>query len=304
MNNFSFEYPWVFLLIFLFIGCNKICPLKISTIILPHVHIYSSLINFNSKLLIILKWLFILFAFVSLASPVVKNRYEINNQNGYNLALVLDSSGSMQESGYDLSKRVSKFKVVQELVDSFIQKRVNDNIGIVVFGDIAYTASPLTYDKQMLRDIIKRLNIGIAGQKTALYDGLAMGIKLLKSTNSKNKVLILLTDGVNTAGSIPKNVAIRLANKYKIKVYTIGIGYEGEYDKEALREIALKTNGLFFGARTRAVLKDVYLKIDKLEKSKIRARSIVHITYYYQYPLFLSIIFLFLYVYFRNKRGL
>jgi Ca-activated chloride channel family protein len=304
MNSFSFEYPFAFLIILLFIICAKFCSLKVSTIALPHIQIYQSLGMFNSKLLIFLKWLVIVLLTISLASPVIKNSYKQDDKDGYNLALVIDSSGSMRERGYDSTNTQTKFEVVQELVSDFVKKRANDNLAIVVFGEFAYTASPLTYDKDMVNDIIKRLSIGIAGEKTALYDGLAMGVKLLKQTKGQNRVIILLTDGVNTAGFIPKEVSIKLAKEHHIKVYTIGIGHEGEYDKRVLQEIAKQSDGEFFGASSRQILKEVYSKINSLEQSKIRTNSIVHTTYYYQFPLFGAIMALIFYVYIRNKRGL
>ena len=304
MNSFEFEYPYLFILLLLFIGCARFCRLKASTIALPHTFIYQQLGFFNSRVLVFFKWLAIIALVIAVASPIQKNSYENREDDGYNIVLLLDSSGSMGETHFDTLTSQTKFAMVQELVSEFAQKRVHDNLGVIVFGEYAYTASPLTYDKAMIQSIITRLDIGIAGRKTAINDAIAAGVKLLKDVKSKNRVMILLTDGVTTAGTVPFEVAIKLAKEHKVKVYTIGVGRSNEYDGYALSKIAKETKGQFFEANSRAVLKRVYEKIDELERSKVRSAIIVHKTYYYQYPLLLGIMSFIFFIYFRNKRGM
>jgi len=304
VNSITFEYPYLFLLIIIFLSCTKWCELKASSFSLPHIFIYKKLGFFSSKILIFFKWLAIIALITALSSPIKENSYEENESDGYNIALLLDSSGSMRELGFDINTNKNKFTLVQELVSKFVKKRVSDNIAIIVFGEYAYTAAPLTYDKDMINSIIARLSIGIAGEKTAINDAIAQGVKLLKDTKSKNRVMILLTDGMTTAGSVPFEVALKLAKEHKVKIYTIAMGQDGDFDSYSLEKIATQTDAKFFIAKNREILKEIYSKIDKLEKSKIRSSKIVYKTYYYQYPLILGILALIFYIYFRNKKGM
>jgi Ca-activated chloride channel family protein len=143
----------------------------------------------------------------------------------------------------------------------------------------------------------------MAGRFTALYEALAQGVNLLKSSESKTKIAILLTDGFSTQGvdKIPLEVALSLAKKEGVKVYPIGIGRD--YNGQVLENIAVSTGGVAFGASSANELKEVYAKINELEKSEIKSESFTYIKYYFAYPLFVSLISLMLYVYLRNKRG-
>jgi len=200
---------------------------------------------------------------------------------------------------------LNRFDVVKSIVNDFISQRTNDNIGLVVFGAYSFIASPLTYDDNILKRIVSQLSIGMAGRYTALYESLAQGVNLLKMTESNSKVVILLTDGYSTQGqdSVPIDVALDLAKKENIKVYPIGIGHPNEYNRAVLVKIAEDTGGVAFGASSAAELKEVYKKIDSLEKSEIKNETFTYLQYYYFYPLFIGFISLMLYVYFRNKRG-
>ena len=243
---------------------------------------------------------------LALMSPVKDETYELDPKNGYEIALILDASQSMQERGFDSSNpQLNRFDVVKSIVSDFISQRKNDNIGLVVFGEFSFIASPLTYDENILNKILSQLQIGIAGKYTALYESLAQGVNLLKMTESNSKVAILLTDGYSTKeiDKIPLDVALDMAKKEGIKVYPIGIGLPHEYNGAVLQEIATATGGVAFGASTATQLQEVYAQIDKLEKSQIKNESFSYLNYYYAYPLFISLISLMLYVFFRNKRG-
>jgi len=179
------------------------------------------------------------------------------------------------------------------------------SLGLVVFGAYSFIASPLTYDENILNKIVSQLYIGMAGKYTALFTSLAQGVNLLKMSESKSKVAILLTDGHSTAevDRIPFDVAVEMAVKEGIKVYPIGIGMPHEYNQQILLKIAEKTGGMAFGAASATELKEVYKKIDELEKSEIKAETFSYLKYYYTYPLFIALLSLMLYVYLRNKRG-
>ena len=299
MGNIIFEHPWAILLIIPFIVCAYFCKARFEAIIFPHTALLQKSSQKSSLLLPILKWISIVFLIIALASPIIENKIEIQKNRGYAIGLLLDISRSMNAPGY-----VNKFAIVKKIVRNFIKKRVHDQIGIVVFADFAYVASPLTYDKSMLLKILDNLHVGMAGNRyTAIYDALFFGGKLFKNSNAKSKIIILLTDGENNTQTVPLDVSLRLLKKYGIKVYTIGIGGNGDFNRAELVKIARATGGKFFAANSKERLKDIYAEIDKLEKSEIKSDKFIQKSYLYPYPLFIALISLLLYLYLINKRG-
>ena len=308
-NGLYFEFPLVGLLILLFIVCEKFCKLKITSLYFPHANKFMQSSIASSKLLFLLKWLGIIMLILALMSPVKDETFELKPKHGHEIAMILDASQSMQAKGFDDNNiNLTRFDVVKTIVSDFISKRVNDNIGLVVFGAYSFIASPLTYDDHILNRIVSQLQIGMAGKYTALYESLAQGVNLLKMTKSKSKVAILLTDGYSTPNvdKVPLDVALDMAKKEGIKVYPIGIGSPNgrdSYNSQVLLKIAKETGGVAFGASSAAELKRVYKKIDSLEKSEIKNESYTYLKYYYIYPLFLGFLSLIFYVFLRNKRG-
>lgn len=301
-----FEHLRLAFVIFFFIACETLCKMKLASLYFPHTNQFMKQTVSASKLLFILKWIGIVMLILALMSPVKDEPYELEPKNGYELALILDASQSMQAQGFDRNNpQLNRFDVVKSIVGDFISQRTNDNIGLVVFGEYSFIASPLTYDENILNKIVSQLQIGMAGKYTALYESLAQGVNLLKMTESNSKIAILLTDGYSTKeiDKIPLNVALDMAKKEGIKVYPIGIGMPNEYNRKVLMQIAEETGGVAFGASSASELKDVYAKIDELEKSEIKNETFTYLKYYYTYPLFLGLISLMLYVYLRNKRG-
>ena len=306
LNGMYLEYPILLLILLLFMFCSYFCKVRLPSIYFPHAGQFMKNTITNSKLLSSLKWLTILSLVIAISSPVKDEAYEAEPKEGYEIALILDASQSMQAQGFDETNRErNRFDVVKSIVQDFIQQRQEDNIGLVVFGEYSFIASPLTYDENILSRIVSQLQIGMAGKYTALYEALAQGVNLLKMTKSKSKVAILLTDGHSTVGvdKIPLDVALDMAKKEGVKVYPIGVGMPNEYNRKVLMEIAEGTGGVAFGASSASQLLDVYKKIDELEKSEIKAERFTYLNYYYIYPLFLSFFTLLLYVYLRNKRG-
>ena len=303
-NGFYFEFPLVALVLLFFIICAKFCKMKVPSIYFPHTQQFASQTVSASKILFLLKWLGITMLIVALMSPVKDENYEVEPKDGYEIALILDASGSMKARGFDSSNvNLTRFDVVKSMASDFINKRKNDNIGLVVFGSYSFIASPLTYDENILNKIVSQLYIGMAGEFTALYESLAQGVNLLKMSKSKSKVAILLTDGENRNNKFPFDVAMDLAKKEGVKVYPIGIGQAHEYNQNVLLKIAKETGGVAFGASSASELKAVYEKIDELEKSEIKSETFTYLKYYYIYPLFVSLISLMLYVFMRNRRG-
>jgi Ca-activated chloride channel homolog len=301
-----FEFPKLLFVIFFFIACETLCRMRLPSLYFPHTGQFMKHSVASSKLLFFLKWIAIVMLILALMSPVKDEPYELEPKDGYEIALILDASQSMQARGFDRNNpNVTRFDAVKSIVGDFIESRKNDNIGLVVFGSYSFIASPLTYDEHILKRLVSQLQIGMAGRSTALYESMAQGVNLLKMTKSKSKIAILLTDGFSTAGvdKIPLDVALDLAKKEGIKVYPIGIGLPDEYNREVLVKIAKGTGGVAFGASSASELQAVYEKIDELEKSEIKNETFTYLKYYYFYPLFIGLISLMLYVYLRNKRG-
>ena len=305
-NGVYFEFPQFALIVLLFIICAILCKMKIPSIYFPHTGQFLKQSVSASKLLFFLKWLGIIMMILAIMSPVKDEPYELEPKDGYEIALILDASESMKAQGFDKSNQtLSRFDVVKNIVSDFVAQRKNDNIGLVVFGQYSFIASPLTYDENILNKIVSQLYIGMAGKYTALNTSLAQGVNLLKMSKSKSKVAILLTDGYSTReiDKIPLNIALDMAKKEGIKVYPIGVGHAREYNERVLLQIAKETGGVAFGASSASELKEVYKKIDELEKSEIKSETFTYMKYYYMFPLFVSLLSLMLYIYLRNKRG-
>ena len=304
MSQFSFEYPYLLALIFLFILCAKVCKERSRAIFFPHIKTLMVQGRGGSSLLKWLKWIGITAAVIALASPVMTKSYTNSKKEGRDIVLIVDSSDSMRQRGFDPSDIMkSKFDVVKEVVGDFIQKRKDDRIGMVTFADIAFIASPLTFEKKFLTDITKMQRMGIAGKRTAINDAIVQSYNLLSKSKAKSKIAILLTDGVDNMSKIPFSDVINLIKKRDIKLYTIGIGDARDYNGAYLKALADAGHGEAYGARDATTLEKIYEEIDKLEATKIDDKKIVQHTYLYIYPLFLAILSLLLFMYLRNSKG-
>ncbi len=305
MSQFSFEYPPVLGLIFLFIGCAYFCKVKSRSIYFPHLkRLMLGSVKRNS-LLLILKWLGIVLAIIALASPVLTREYSNSKKHGRDIVLIIDSSESMIQEGFDeANKTKNKFDVVKEVASDFVAKRQNDRIGLVTFADIAFVASPLTFEKKFLQQIIGMQRLGVAGKRTAINDALVHSYAMLESSNVKSKVIILLTDGIDNASKIGEDEVKSLVSKSDVKLYTIGIGGERDFDGAYLRRLAKAGKGKAFTAKNAKRLSKIYEEINSLEVSKIDDKKIVQNTYLFVYPLFFSFLSLLFFIYFRTIRGL
>ena len=306
MNNFAFEYPYAFLIIFIFLICAYFCKERMEAVFFPRAKIFFDQSYKKNRLITNLKWATIILSVTALASPVIKNSFDVEKREGYAIALVLDASGSMRYPfSSDPNQPKSKFDIAKELSAKFVQKRKNDRIGLIVFGNFAYTAAPLTYDTEILKEIIDSLYAGIAGANyTVINEALFQTAKLFSNIKAKSKIAIFLTDGKSRGDTIPLEVAIRALKKYKVKIYTIGIGSEGDYNEIELQKIAKETGGDFFSAKNRETLEKIYTKIDKMEKSEIETDKFVKKDYLYEMPLFLAVLTLLSYIYLINRRGI
>ncbi len=304
MSQFSFEYPFALGLVLLFVICSVWCKERSRALFFPHVKTLMVQGTGKSSLLSLLKWVGITAAVLALASPVITKSYSHSKKEGRDIVIVIDSSDSMRQRGFDLSDLwKNKFDVVKEVVADFIEEREDDRIGMVTFADIAFIASPLTFEKKFLTDITKMQELGVAGKRTAINDAIVQSYNLLSKSKAKSKIVILLTDGVDNMSKIPFMDVKNMIEKRDIKLYAIGIGDERDYNGQYLQALAKAGKGLAFGATDASKLKQVYKEIDKLEVSKIDNKKIIQHTYLYIYPLFLAILSLLLFMYLRNARG-
>ena len=277
----SFEYPLFLIIPVIYLIMKYFFSPNDEKIIFPNATIFTKSINRFS----LLEFLIILLLSISLSSPVKREIITNTYKKGYNIVIALDTSGSMAEfHKLDAAKMVSL---------DFAKKRKNDALGLVVFGNIAYIASPLTFDKKTFSSILKRIYVGIAGEKTAIYDALFLSANLFKNVKGE-KIIILLTDGMDNMSKVPFDVMIKKLKKEHIKVYTIGIG--GDADVNVLQKIAKETNGKFYIANSLDDLKEIYNDIDKLNKTKIKSNIQILNKYYYMYPLSLALILFLIYL--------
>jgi len=305
MNQFSFEYPWFLGIILLFIICAKFCKLKAKSIYFPHLNSLLLASRSSDYLLLILKWTTVSLAVVALASPVLTQEYHNIKKEGRDIVLIIDTSGSMQQGRFDVKNPMkNKFEVVQDVASAFVKHRKNDRIALVTFADIAFVSSPLTFEKKFLAQIIKLQTLGIAGQKTAIRDALVQSYAMLeRSSTSKSKVAILLTDGIDNMSHVSVDDVETMISKSTVKLYTIGVGSSRDYDGKFLKALADVGKGEYFSAQNSIILQDIYQKIDKLETSKIEAKKVEKKEYLFIYPLLIAIFSLFLLIYFQTIKG-
>ena len=244
-------------------------------------------------ILLVLRCLAISLLVVALARPQSGTKASEVLTEGIDIILCLDTSGSMQALDFKWgNERQNRLQVVKKVVSDFIKGRKNDRIGMVVFGEEAFTQCPLTLDYGVLLSFLDQVEIGMAGDSTAIGSALGTCVKRLKELKSKSKVIILLTDGRNNAGSVSPETAAEIAKTFTIKTYTIGVGTEGEVpflvdtifgkkyvyqrvdlDEDTLEEIARITGGKYFKATDTKALEEIYDQIDTLEKTKVEAKE-------------------------------
>jgi len=255
----------------------------------------------------IIKVLIFLLLLIALASPIVVDKSNPLNRHGKEIVLAIDASGSMNASGFDVDdalsngERLSRFELSKIVAKEFIKKRSEDNVGVVLYGDFAFIASPITYEKEIVSEMIEYLTQGMAGQNTAIGEAIAMSVRAFLRAKGESKIIILLTDGEHNSGSISVKDALRLAQEQNIKIYTIGIGKAGEADGALLEKIAQESGGVYFSAVSAKELLEVYSRIDTLESSNIASKEYTHKEYYYSTPLLLAIALL-LYLLYREFR--
>ncbi|HEY5715862.1 MAG TPA: VWA domain-containing protein [Psychromonas sp.] len=224
-------------------------------------------------------WLLLLSA---LARPVWFAEPIRLQQQTRDMIISLDLSGSMQEVDMPLNgQTVDRLTLLKDLLKTFIKERQGDRLGLILFADHAYLQTPLTFDLNTIQQMVDQSEIGLAGNKTAIGESIAMAIKRFVENKNDQRVLILMSDGANNAGSIEPIQAAEQAAKNNITIYTIGIGAEqmikrglfgnqrvnpsADLDEKALMEIAKLTGGKYFRARSQSELQNIYQTLNQLE---------------------------------------
>ena len=234
---------------------------------------------------------------IALAKPFIYDAQSNTHKKGRDLILTLDASGSMAQRGFNTEDRFqNKFEANLALASHFIQKRQDDNMGVVIFGTFAYTASPLTYDLPSLSYLLNLTNVGIAGDSTAIGDAIMQSIRTLSFGEAKNKAIILLTDGHHNAGTFSPKMAVKEAKKKGVKIYTIGLGKKSDYDAALLDTISKKTGAVSYSATSSEDLAKIYKEINTLEPSAIRSENYLNQQLLIALPLGIVFVLLLLWV--------
>ncbi|WP_439134458.1 VWA domain-containing protein [Pseudomaricurvus sp.] len=206
--------------------------------------------------------------------------------SGRDLLLGVDISGSMETPDMEWQgENYDRLSIVKAVVGDFVKRRQSDRLGLVLFGTRAYLQAPLTFDRTTVNQLLQEAQLGLAGEKTAIGEAIGLGVKRLRDRPRDSRVMILLTDGANTAGQVTPLKAAELAEKADVKIYTIGIGADemvtpglfgssfgsrrvnpsADLDEATLKAIAQQTGGQYFRARSPEDLQLIYQQLDKLE---------------------------------------
>ena len=224
---------------------------------------------------------------------------------GRNLMLAVDLSGSMDQKDFELAgRRVDRLTATKAVASDFIERREGDRIGLILFGERAYLQVPLTLDRETVNILLMEAFIGLAGEKTAIGDAITLAVRRVheQEKDKGDQVLVLLTDGANTAGEVQPIKAAELAQQVGLRIYTIGIGAEqlevasliggrrrinpsADLDEDTLTKIAALTGGRYFRATDTASLQDIYKLVDELEPVEEPESGFRPVKSYYFYPL-------------------
>jgi Ca-activated chloride channel family protein len=276
--------------------------------------------RFWDKAPLVLRTACLLLLVIAFARPQLFNVSREIRSPGVDIMLCLDTSGSMQALDFQLNgKPVSRLTAVKKVVNEFIAKRETDRVGLVVFGEEAFTQSPLTVDKGLLLDLVKEMKVGMAGDRTAIGSAIAVAGKRLKDLKAIAKVLILLTDGRHNAGEITPEEAAEAVHALGVKIYSIGVGGTGpapfrvntmfgprlvhqqvDLDEETLRRVADIGGGAYFRAADSKRLAEIYDLIDQEEKTEVKVKEFFHFRELYPYFLIPALIFLGLEIFLRT----
>jgi Ca-activated chloride channel family protein len=292
----GFAYPWVLWLLllipmFAFVYWrrrNQMVTEVTFSSVLPFDHIPGSLREKLRHIPVSLRLLALALFLVALARPQsISNRENVSTE-GIDIVLLIDISGSMLAEDFTPNRMMAAKQVAEEFIDG----RSSDRIGLVIFSAESFTQCPLTTDYPVLKTLLKEVKSGMIADGTAIGLALANGVNRLKDSKAKSRVMILLTDGVNNRGEIDPITAAKIAATYRIRVYTVGVGAQGEapypvetpfgiqrrlipvdLDEKTLTGVADMTGGKYYRATDNKKLKAIYKEIDQLERTRIEVTA-------------------------------
>ena len=305
----QFAWPWLLLTLPLPLVSLRLLPKAkadpAAALRLPFLQLLrgSALLHSRSRpahwrrVLAILAWIALVLA---AARPQILGETVEVPVTGRSLMLAVDISGSMVNADMQIQGRqVSRLVAVQALASDFLRRRVGDRVGLVLFGREAYLQVPLTLDRQTVAVLLGEAQVGLAGRETAIGDAIGLAVKRLRDQPEQNRVLLLMTDGANTAGAVDPLKAADLAAQEGVRLYTIGVGGDGlrlstpfgtrrlpatDLDEGLLRQIAEKTGGRYFRARDSAGLARIYTELDAIEPVSEDALSYRPVHELYAWP--------------------
>ncbi|MBT0587517.1 vWA domain-containing protein [Alteromonas oceanisediminis] len=223
------------------------------------------------------------------------------------MMIAVDLSGSMETKDMQINgQQVDRLVMIKSVLEDFISRRVGDRLGLILFADTAYLQAPLTFDRETVRTLLNEAVIGLVGEQTAIGDAIGLAVKRFQRKDESNKVLVLLTDGQNTAGNISPDQALELAKDDGVTIYTIGVAADSmtvqsifgsrqinparELDEGMLTRLAQETGGQYFRARDRESLAQIYQLLDQLQPVEGEARKMRPQTALFMYPLTVSLL--------------
>ena len=223
---------------------------------------------------------------------------------GRDLLMCIDISGSMRETDlYAGNTRATRMAVVKQVAQDFVERRAGDRIGLIMFGSQAYVQTPLTYDHKTVQHFLAEATVGLAGRSTAIGDAIGLAVKRLRDRPEASRVIILLTDGANSAGVVDPLEAAQVAANNQIRIYSIGVGSDAgtdifssafgtqrsELDEKTLRAISDATGGQYFRARNQQELANIYREIDRLEPTEKEEQEFRPLDELFAWPLAVAV---------------
>lgn len=255
-----------------------------------------------------LLWMLWICLVIAAARPQWLGEPIIVPNEGREMILAVDLSGSMQIEDMQINGRnTDRLSIVKHVLSDFIERRTGDRLGLILFADTAYLQAPMTYDRRTVFTLLQEAVIGLIGDKTAIGDAIGLSVKRFRGREESNNVLVLLTDGQNTAGNISPIEAKELAIEQNVKIYTIGIGAEAmsvssffgsrqvnpsrDLDETLLTELAKSTGGQYFRARNQQELENIYALLDQLEPIEDEGQIYRPLHSWFIYPLGAALFF-------------
>jgi len=213
------------------------------------------------------------------------------------MLLLVDLSGSMDTKDFTdpAGQQVNRLTAVKQVLDEFLAKREGDRVGVVVFGDAPYSLVPFTTDLKLCRQLVREMQVGMAGPRTALGDAIGLGVNLFSRSTVPARTIIALTDGNDTASKVPPSDAARVARDNRITIHTVAVGDpaaagEDKLDEVALKDVAVTTGGSFYRAMDRAQLSEIYTRLDQIETRKVDTVSFRPKIDFYWLPLMVAVL--------------